>query len=165
MDRIILVQEEPRPASQLVEIPVTANGKQRVAMPDVQQLRALSTQGVVIKAIRLITLDVLTGGMITGLANAPLAELQKMAFVFYMQGWERAQYIPALVLNDVSTPGGTFPHRYHNTRVDDWQNVDWSKSYIQYAAGTLSENAPYVVMLDVEYVKIDPQGNEIVGPS
>lgn len=163
--KVLLVQEEPRGPSQLIEVPVPTNGVQRVNFPDIQQLRDLINQRIVIKAIRLITANVLTNGIISGSVTAPVTELQKMAIVLYCEGWEKAQYIPVLTLNDVTVPGSAIAHRYHKTQFDNWENVDWSKSYIQFANTTSSAGTPYVVMFDVEYVKLDASGREIVGPS
>lgn len=165
MREIVFLQDEPRGPSIVVEIPVSTNGRGRVSLPDVAQLRSTANQRIVLKSIRLITLDVLTNGPLTGLANAPLAELQKMTLTLYAEGWEKGQTIPILPMNDMEVPGGTFPHRYSQTNFNDWSAVDWPKSYIQYANGTLSANAPYVVLLDVQYVKLDAKGNVIVGAS
>lgn len=165
MNQNILVLQEPRGASQLIEVPVTAAGLQRVQFPDVQQLRSLANQVIIIKEIRLITIDVLTNGPITGLAAAAITELQKLSLVIYCEGWEKAQYLPVLVLNDMSVPAGTAPHRYGPTRFDNWQNVDWSKTFLQYANGTVSAGAPYCVMFDVVYQKFDASGREIRGAS
>lgn len=169
-DRVILVQEEPRGPSQLIEIPVTVNGVNRVAFPDIQQLRSDTTQMIIIKAMRLITADVLTHGIINGAVTAPLAELQKMAVVLYSDGWEKGQLIPILTFNDMALPAGTIPHRYHQQRFNNWEKVDWSKSYLQFANATVSANSPYVVMFDVEYTRfrLDPvtkQYIEVVGPN
>lgn len=163
--QIIFVQEEPRGASQLIEVPVTGNGLQRVQFPDVQQLRSLINQRIIIKEIRLITPAVLTNGPITGLASAPVTELQKLSLVIYCEGWEKAQFLPVLVLNDMTVPGGTAPHRYSGTRFNNWSNVDWSKTYLQFSNGTSSAGSPYCVMLDVVYLKLNAKGGEIIGPS
>ena len=104
MQQIILVQDEPRGPSQLIEVPVPASVVQRVNFPDIQQLRSIVNQVIVIKAIRLITGEVLTNGPITGLTNAAVAELQKISLVIYCEGWEKAQYIPVLTLNDMVLP-------------------------------------------------------------
>jgi hypothetical protein len=166
MESIILVHEEPRGPSQLVEVLVTTNGQFRIPFPDQQQLRSLIDQNVIIKAIRLITSEVLSHGPISGNVNAPLAELQKVSLVMYAEGWEKAVNMPVLPLNDVATPGGTFPHRYHATRFNNWARVDWSKSYISYANGSGgSANTPYEIILDVEYEKLGPDGVPIIGPS
>jgi len=153
-DRVILVQEEPRVASQLIEIPVAANGLTRVPFPDIQQLRSDTTQLIIIKTMRLITADVLTHGVINNGVAAPVAELQKMTVVLYSDGWERGQLIPILTFNDMTLPGGAIPHRYHQTRFANWKKVDWSKSYLQFANATVSANSPYVVMFDVEYARL-----------
>jgi hypothetical protein len=161
-DRLIFVQEAPRDASQLIEVPVVANGLQRVQFPDVQQLRSLVNQIIVIKEIRLITVDVLTNAPLGGQVNAPTAELQKLTLVIYCEGWEKAQLMPILILNDINN---TAPHRFTGTRFNNWENVDWSKTYLQYSNGTQSAGAPYAVLLDVVYLKLDADGKEIVGPS
>lgn len=161
----ILVKEAPRTASQLVEIPVLTNGVQRVNIPDIQQLRSQVNQNVIIKTIRLVTTDIQTNGVITGQPISPLAELRKANLVLYCEGWEKAQYIPLLILNDVATPAGTVPYRNVQTDFDDWANVDWSKSYIQFANGTVSATTPYCFAFDVVYVKLNSNGATIIGPS
>lgn len=163
--QIIFVQEEPRGASQLIEVPVTGNGLQRVQFPDVQQLRSLINQRIIIKEMRLVTADTLTNGPITGLVAAPVTELQKLSLVIYCEGWEKAQFLPLLILNDMAVPGGTTPHRYSGTRFNNWSNVDWSKTYLQFSNGTASAGSPYCVMIDVVYLKINALGGEIIGPS
>jgi hypothetical protein len=166
---IILVQEEPRGPSQLVEIPVGAVVTQRVNIPDQPQLRSMQGQTVIVKAVRLITDKVSPQAPTIGLVNATRDELRKMFLVIYCQGWEKAQYIPILVLNDMvdadSTEATTIPYRNRTTRFSDWPNVDWTKSYIQYANGTPSDGSAYAVLLEVEYVKLDGQNQEIIGPS
>lgn len=164
-DTIVSVQEEPRGPSQLVEVQVTANAQTRIQFPDQQQLRTIPGQIIIIKGIRFITPETLANGPISGLAACPLAEAQKITIVLYAEGWEKGQYIPLLILNDVATPGGTFPHRYHAQKFACWRNVDWSKSYLQYNNGSASANSPYVVMFDVEYERIDSFGNPIPGPT
>jgi hypothetical protein len=172
-DKIVLVQEEPRGPSQTIEVPVTGAASNSIPFPEIQQLKSQQGQTIIIKAMRLITQDVLTNGIITGFANAPLTELQKITLVIYCEGWQKALYLPVLTLNDVGTPGGTFPHRYHNTRFSNWQNVDWSKSFLIYSNGTTSVPGEegYCVMFDVEYIKINGNpnsksyGQEIIGPS
>lgn len=162
-DTLIFVQEAPRDSSQLVEVPVTANGLQRVNFPDVQQLRSLVNQKIIIKEIRLVTADMLTNAPIGGQATAPVAELQKMTLTIYCEGWEKAQLMPILILNDLG--GGLSPHRYNGTRFNNWANVDWSKTFLTFSNGTVSAGAPYSVMFDVVYLKLDSSANEIIGPS
>lgn len=153
-DRVVLIQEEPRGPSQLVEIPVTRSGVTKVQFPDIQQLRSDQTQQIVIKMMRLVTGDFLTNGMITAGVNAPVTELQKISVVLYCEGWEKGQLIPILTMNDGTFAGSTFPHVYRPMYFNNWKNVDWSKSYVQFANGTASvADTPYVLMFDVLYTR------------
>jgi hypothetical protein len=164
--QVILVQEEPRGPSQLVEVQVTSNGLTRVNFPDIQQLRSMVGQRIIIKGMRLITDNVLTKAPLSGNTTAPIAELKKIALTIYCQGWEKGQLIPVLTLNDVSGDGGaSIPYRMFPTKFSNWENVDWSKSYLQFSNGTSSANAPYSVLFDIEYVKLDSSGAEILGAS
>ncbi len=164
-NNMILIQEEPRGPSQLVEIPVGQNGLNKVPLPDVQQLRSQVGQVIIVKAIRLITDTVLVNAPTIGGIVAPLAELQKISLVIYCEGWEKGQLIPILTLNDMFTDASGIPWKQNTTRFNNWRNVDWSKSFLQYSNGTPSANTPYTVLLEVEYVKLDAQGYEIIGPS
>ncbi len=165
MSQLVLVQEEPRGPSQLIEVPVATNGLSRVNFPDIQQLRSMADQRIIIKSIRCITDEVLTRGPITGFVTAPVAELQKISLVIYCEGWEKAQYLPILLLNDATTQAGVIPHVYRQTMFNDWQNVDWSKTFLQYSTGTTTAGTPYAVLLDVVYEKLNMEGQTIIGPS
>lgn len=160
-----LVQEEPRGPSQLIEIPVPALAVQRVQIPDIQQLRSQVGQTIIIKALRLIPASILTNAPTVGGINAPLTELVKISLVLYCEGWEKGQLIPILTLCDTFTEASGVPFRPHTTMFDNWKNVDWSKSYLQYSNGTPSSGVAYTVVLEAEYVKLDAQNQEIVGPS
>lgn len=160
-----MLQDEPRGPSVTVEIDVTEDGRQRIPLPDIAQLRSTIDQKIVIKGIRLITDEVLVRSVLSGNPTAPATELQKMTITLYAEGWEKGQTIPLLTLNDMHFVLGTAPFRYSATYFDNWVNVDWPKSYLQLANGTLTAGAPYTVMLDVLYVKLDAAGREIKGPS
>lgn len=165
MDNIIIAQASPRPASQLVEIQIPVGAGQRVAFPDIQQLRSVGDLIIVLKAMRLIVADVLTHGVISGVANATLAELRKITLVLYCEGWEKAQYIPLLTLNDMqgTNTGAQGAHNFALTQFDDWQKVDWNKSYFQYANGQSPAGTPYCIMLDVQYLRVWTNGQPVVG--
>lgn len=163
--RVILVQEEPRGPSQLIEIPVTQNGLGRVNLPDIQQLRSQVGQVIIIKGLKLIPPTVLTNAPTLGGPNAPLTELVKMTLTIYCEGWEKGQLIPILTLNDFFIEGSGTPYRMNPTKFADWKNVDWSKTYLQFANGTVSAGTPYNVLIDVDYIKLDAQNQEIIGPS
>jgi hypothetical protein len=165
---ITLVQEQPRGSSILVEIPIVA-GTQRQNLPDVQQLRSQEGQVIIIKAIRLITPKVLTNAITLAGTNAPVTELRKIALTLYCEGWEKGKYIPLLVLNDVADSDAavatTIPFRNVATKLDNWRNVDWAQSYIQFGNGVAPAGAPYIIMLEVEYEKLNAKGVPIIGPS
>lgn len=165
-EKIYLIQEEPRGPSQLIEIPVTANGQTQVNFPDVPNLRNQQDQTVIIKAMRLITDTVLTNAPKGGQVTAPLAELQKISLVIYAEGWEKGLNIPVLTLNDTFTEAAGIPWRDRTMQFANWENVDWQKSFLKYSNGTVSASQPYAVLLEVEYVKINHNnGKEIIGPS
>lgn len=164
--KIILVQEEPRGPSQLIEVPVLRAGQQRVYFPDIQQLRSMEGLTIIIKKLRLIVPEVYPRGMINGFVNAPYTELVKMALVLYCEGWEKGYGIPILTLNDVAIPGTATPNRFEATRFDNWVSVDWTKSYLQYANGTssvLADDAPYTVIIDAEYQRLGSDNQPIKG--
>lgn len=165
MDQGVYIQSEPRGPSITIEVAVTTNGQQRIPFPDINQLRSDSSQCVILKGLRLVTTDTLARGFINGSVIAPLAELQKIGITLYAEGWEKGQTIPALFLNPMATPAGTMPFQFNPTYFNNWKRVDWPKSYLQYANGTLSANAPYVFMLEVQYLKLNSMGTPIEGPS
>lgn len=161
---MMLIQEEPRGASQLIEIPVAGN-LTKIVIPVIQQLQSDTTQVVVIKALRLITADVLTNAPTLGGVNAPTTELAKMVLVLYCEGWEKMQMCPVLTLNDMFAEGTGTPLRFKTTKFDNWQNVDWNKSFLLFANGTVPVGAPYNVIFEAEYVRLNKQGRPITGPS
>lgn len=165
MSQQVIVQAEPRGPSVLIEVNVQTNGQQRVPFPDISQLRSTAYQAIVIKGFRLIPPEVLTNGIISSNTTAPTSELQKMSVTFYAEGWEKGQTIPIMTFNDFHFATGSTPFRFNPTKLDNWVNLDFPKSYIQFANGTVSAGAPYVVLLDCEYIRLDAQGQLIQGPS
>jgi len=161
----VFLPEEPRGPSVIVEIPVTTAGRGRVQLPDIPQLRSTPDQRIILNGIKLVTVDVLTNGVITGFANAPVTELQKMTLTLYSEGWEKGMNIPLLFLNDMTFAASTAPHRYASTFFSSWERVDWNQSYLQLANATVTAGVPYVVMLEVQYLKLNSQGLEVKGPS
>jgi hypothetical protein len=165
LTNMVLIQEEPRGPSQLIEIPVIQNGLNKVQLPDVQQLRSQEGQIIIIKAMRVIPAAVLTNAPTIGGITAPLTELVKICLVLYCEGWEKGQLIPLCTLIDTFVEGSGVPYRAKTARFNDWRNVDWSKSYLQYSNGTPSAGSPYTVLIEVEYIKLDSQNRPIIGPS
>lgn len=163
-ERLVLVQEEPRGPSQIIEIPVTTNGLGKVNFPSIANLRNQEDQVIIIKKIQLITPSVLTNAPVSGAVVAPLTELQKISLVLYCEGWEKGQLIPALTLNNMFTEGSGEPFKTSPVRFDSWRNLDWEKSYLQYSNGTVTAGQPYAVVFEVEYVKLkkDPLTGQLV---
>lgn len=166
-NEIILVQEEPRGASQLLECPIVA-GATKQRLPDNNQLRSVVGQTIVIKGIRLIPPKVLARAVNFNLPTTPLADLINMVLVIYCEGWERAQMIPVLVLNDMADADAaaatTVPYRNKATKFDNWRNVDWAKSFFQWTNGSAATIASATIF-DIEYVKLDNNNQPIIGPS
>lgn len=158
---VLLVQDEPRGASQLIEVAVFTAGTTKIVLPVIQNLQNQVDVTVVIKALRVIPDTVLALAPTLGGANATLAELQKLSLVLYSQEWEKGQLIPLLTLVDTFTEGSGIPWRARTTRFDNWRNVNWGKSYILYSNGSSAAGTPYNVIFEAEYVKFDKNGNEI----
>lgn len=164
-DKVYLIQEEPRGPSMLVEIPITANGLSNVQFPDVPELRNQIDQKIIIKAIRVIPPAVLSNAPLTGNAVAPLTETVKQTLILYSQGWEKGKNIPVNTLIDTFIEGTGTPWKNRSTQLANWENLDWNKSQVKFANGTVSAGAPYSLLVEVEYVKLNKDGEEIVGPS
>jgi hypothetical protein len=162
----VLVQQEPVNMWQLIEIPVGVNGVQKIPFPDIQQLRSMQGQVIIIKGMELVTPKVLTNGMTTAGVNAPLTELQKMSMVIFSEGWQRGQMMPLLKSNCTAdadaTTATTIPYENTPLVLADWQNVDWPQSFIQLANGTVTAGAPYVIMFWVTYLKLNANNEVIV---
>lgn len=149
----MLVQEEPRGPSQLIEVAVPAQVVSVVQLPVIQNLQNQTDQIIILKALRIIPPTVLGNGPLQGLANAALTELVKCSLVLYSEGWLKGQLIPLLTLVDTFTEGSGIPWKDRTTRLDSWTNVDWGKSFIQYSNGTASSGAAYEFIFEVEYQK------------
>lgn len=160
---VILVQEEPRGPSMLVQRDIVA-GDTNVSFKDVPELRNSDTKRTIIKSIRLIVPGVTVGPLNVGTVLAPLTELQKMYLSIYCEQWIKAQAVPILEFNDIFIEGSGIPFRSAATKLNNWENFDWTKTFIQFANGTAAVGN-YTVVLDIEYVNIDNDGGEIVGPA
>lgn len=160
---VILVQEEPRGPSMLVERAILT-GQSQISFLDVPELRNSPSKRVIIKAIRVTVPGLVAAPLSVGTVIAPLTELQKIYLNIYCEGWIKAQAIPILELNDVFIEGSGIPFRTASTRFNNWENLDWSKTQIQYGQGQTAA-IDFTLQLDVEYVSIDANGNEIIGPA
>jgi hypothetical protein len=164
-EKMLLIQEEPRGASILIEVACAANGLSELPLPLIQQLQTDPTQIVVIKGLRLVPIGELNVAPRSGNANAPITELQKLTLMLYSDGWEKGFRIPILALNNTFIEGSGLPFRDRSTKLANWQKVDWNKSTLYFNNGTVSVGAAYSVLFEVEYVRFDNQGKEIWGPT
>jgi hypothetical protein len=149
----MLVMEEPRGPSQLIETAVPAQAVSVVQLPVVQNLQNQTDQIVIIKALRVIPDTVLARGPVQGFVNAPLTELQKISLVLYSNNWIKGQLIPLCSLIDIFTEASGIPWRSRTARFDSWKDVDWNKSFFQYSNGTPSSGIAYEIILEAEYQK------------
>lgn len=160
---VIVVQEEPRGPSMLVQVAVAA-GQGEVSFKTVPELLNSPSKRVIIKGIRVVVPGLVVAPADVGTVLAPLTELQKMYLNIYCEGWQKAQLTPILTFNDVFIEGSGIPMRFASTRLNNWENLDWSKTKIVFAQGTVAVG-DYTVVLDVDYVNIDNAGLEIIGPA
>lgn len=164
-ERMILVQEEPRGPSQLIEVQVTTNGRGDVTLPVVQQLQTSPDQTIIIKSLRLVTVAELSRGPNSGVVNAPLTELVNLTLTLYCEGWQKGLLMPLLEFNNTFIEGSGIPWRDRTVKLANWKNVDWNKSTLNWVNGTVSAGAPYCIILEVEYVRFDKYGKQIEGPA
>ena len=163
-DKMLLIQEEPRGASMIIEIPVVA-AVGIVKLPVIQELTSDLTQNVVIKSLRLITDGELTNAPTIGGITAPLTELVKISLTMYAEGWQKGYLIPITSLNNTFIEGSGIPYREKTTKLNNWQKVEWNKCTLNWSNGTIAAGFPYTVLLEVEYVRFDKLGKEITGPT
>lgn len=163
MADVVLIKEEPRGPSQLIEIPVPAQAVSTVTLPTIMNLQSTTDKIIIIKKLRVIPLPVLATGPLQGLANAPLTELQKCSLVLYSQQWIKGQQIPLGTLIDVYVEGSGFPWKENVAPLDGWRDVDWNKSFIQYSNGTPSNGTAYEFIIEAEYLMYRPGPNGQLG--
>jgi len=164
--RTWLIQEEPRGPSQLIEIPVNTNALSQVPQfPTIPNLQSDTKTNIITKAIRIIPDTVLTFGPTTGAPVATLAELQKLSFSIYCEGWLKAQNIPLLTMVDTFTEASGIPWHQRTMQFNNWERIIWEKCVLQYSNGTVSAGAPYVIVMEVEYLKLNEMWEEIIGPN
>jgi hypothetical protein len=169
-ERLILIQEAPRGASQVIELPITT-GQGSNKFPDSPEIQSNAELKIVITGINLITPKVLGFGPITGTANTPLVDLRNLNLILYSDGWQKGVNIPVLTLNNVAdsdaTTATTIPFRNRSTKFDKWK-IAWNKSTWQFSPGTVA-TATSVMLLEVEYIRYELDEKtgmwvELIGP-
>ena len=160
-----LVQEEPRGPSQLIEIPVLTNGLSQVPQfPTQPNLQSDTEKIIILKALRVIPVEVLAAGPTSGNPTVPLTELAKLSLSIYCEGWLKAQNIPLLTLIDTFIEGSGVPFRNRTMQFNNWERVMWEKCTLDYSNGTASAGTPYTILLEAEYVRLNKDWQEIIGP-
>lgn len=156
-----LVQSQPIVNWTIVET-VIANASTRVPFQDQPMLRNTDGKKVFIKSIECISAKMLTNGVLNSGTTTTRDDLRKMVLVVYSQQWERVQYIPLTRLiaqhDSDATTATTIQFMNDPTMFENLTDVDWTKSYVQFANGT-SASAASVLILGIQYVVYDSNGN------
>lgn len=145
--------QKPIKRFELVEMQVTA-AVGKINFLDNPNLRNQIDQNIVIRNITVYLPSVMANSPTgSGLATSPVSELQKAVLTLFVKGEQSIYRIPLLQFNRMA---GGDAYNIEPQPFDDLQNVDWSKSYVEFA--TLPTIAPaYSILLGVEYLKITPQ--------
>jgi len=164
---LILVTEEPRGPSQLIEIQVTT-ATSPIKWPSTDELISDDVVTIILKGMRLITDKVLAIAP-SGAINAPLAELVNISIIIQAEGWIKGQTIPILTLNDMAdadaTAATTIPYRAKpTTKFNSWRRVEWNKCLLVWSAGT-APTPPFSVCMEIEYERLNTKGGIIYGPA
>lgn len=123
----------------------------RFNLQDQPQLRNQPNQIIIIRNVEIFPVTSYAASQyVSGVAGMPIAEIPKLAFVFYINGEESVKYIPLSKLIHVqdATPA---PFQQELQGFDNLSNLDWDKSYLQY--NTASANGPYIVPAGVTYFR------------
>lgn len=137
---------------QLVELQVTAalGAGQRLLFQDQAQLRSQTGQNVYIAAMATYTRDAVPNSFLSSFATAPTAEVMNAALVLNVDGREKEQLIPLVNLIYVEAPGTFQPFQRNLFYFNDLYAVDWTKSYVQVAAATVTA-PPWSFLFGVWY--------------
>lgn len=150
-------------AFQSVEIQIPASTTQtKFPFPNLPYLQAGSAK---IKAIEIYTRDVITNSPISKVAVNTVAELQKISLTLYggktdgnvviKQGNQIVQEVPVMRLNQQQASGTPYNQ---NVYLLDSLDIDWTKSFIEYAAAP-ANGSNAVVLFGVYFDWTDKQFN------
>lgn len=137
---------------EIVEIKVTS-ASQTLNFPDVPQLRNDTNQQIIVKAVELITDNVLQFSVSdNSLVCAPVSELSLATLVLYDRNWNKVYQMPLLFLNHMQSEWGNFiPFSEKIREFNDLDKVDWNKSQIVFVG---IPTPSYSIMLGVDYERI-----------
>lgn len=137
----------------LIELKVTANGRQLMQFDDQPQLTTLIDQNIKILGIEVFS-DAVLPIAPSGNTTAPLAELQKATLVLIDDDKQRVYQYPVLGLNRIySDPAAFIPHQNDLQLFDNLQKIAWTKSGCQFTA--ITANAPYSILFGIHYEKLE----------
>lgn len=143
---------------ELVELTISATVAGRFNFDTIPQLRNSANQLIVIKGIDVFTSSEYANSQfnaaVPGIAPT---DLKKAVLVLYTDGEEAVHYIPLHKLYNMAS-NATAGVPYNNTYVsfDSLTNVDWDKSYIQFATAPAAQ---CVVPFGITYLRLQ-RGND-----
>lgn len=137
---------------ELVELLVPNATVGRATFNTIPQLRNQTDQIIVIKSIEIFDETTYANSQLTSaLPGLPVADVPKAVVVLYVNGEESIKMIPlAKFIN--SGISGTNPIEQYPFNLGDLANVDFDKSYVQFA--TASSGGPYVIPFGISYVRL-----------
>lgn len=146
---------------ELVELTVPASATGRVNFNTIPQLRNQSDQRIVIQNVEVFPITSYAASQNnSAVPGMPATEVPKAVLVLYVNGEESIKMIPLAKLIHVqdATP---IPYSEQIQVLADLENVDWSKSYVQFNAAAAA--ATYVIPFGVSYLRFqrDPSNTSI----
>lgn len=136
---------------EIVELTIDANNPGRFYFETQPQLRNQSDQIIIIKGIQLYLVTAYAFSQVTNtVPGVTAAEAIKATLTLYVNGQEDVKNIPLPQLNNINDLASPFQQEIQN--FADLQNVDWSKSYVQFSAA--AAGSPYVIPFGVTYMRM-----------
>ena len=136
---------------ELVELKVPASSLGRVTFDTIPQLRNQPDQIIVIKDIDVFTLPVYANSQQTNsIPGMPNADIPKAVLVLYVNGEESIKMIPLAKL--IHIEDGTNPFQQELFGFEGLANVDFDKSYVQFASASTA--ALYVIPFGISYIRL-----------
>jgi len=136
---------------EIVELTINANQNGRFYFNSQPQLRNQADQLIIIQGVQVYPVTVYSNSQVTNtVAGVAATELIKAALVLYVNGAEDVKLIPLPQLNNINDLASPFQQEIQ--RFADLNNVDLSKSYVQFSAA--AAGAPYVIPFGISYLRM-----------
>jgi len=134
---------------EIVELTINANQNGRFYFETQPQLRNQADQIIIIRGIQLYYVTAYANSQVTNTVPGVAAtEVIKATLTLYVNGEESIKNIPLPQLNNINTN----PFQQEIQNFADLQNVDWAKSYVQFAAA--AAGSPYIIPFGITYVRL-----------